>query len=344
MLNPLIKNKNKRFSNDSLCDKQQLMKPSFIKLSLLFLICLFPFSNPMFSQEQKKEEKSRRVSVQTKDNNVYIGPILERNEASIIIKDRELGKITILLTDIVNVKYLDGNPQQNDNLFKYQGKLWFDHATPNRYLLGSSAIPLAKGITNYQNGMLFYNSVGYGFTNSFSMSVGTLIPFPSVVEPGFNILIKAQWSFPVEDEFYFGFGNGFGVVDGDWATFPFIMATVGSKNRNATLSFGYGFTNDDATDRPIVSIAGVYRISKNLSLITENWYGSVDQEPFFENGVFSYGFRFMFAKTSLDFVFANNADLADFLFLGVPILNLTAAFGKKDISQMQRDVILKRMF
>ena len=204
-----------------------------------------------------------------------------------------------------------------------KGSSWFANPNATRYFFAPSAIPLRKQEGYYQNAYLLANSVNVGITNNITIGGGVVIPLLFYVTP--------KVSFKVAKNVYLGGGilftqsfiSGFGLCAG----IGYGLATYGSYEHNVTIGAGYGYakfnTEYKTTPMPIVTVNGMTRVSKKLSLVSENWLipragynkeiatsgpnGEPNAEMVYENknfysGAVSLGLRFMpGVRTSVDF-------------------------------------------
>lgn len=126
----------------------------------------------------------------------------------------------------------------------------------------------------------------------------------------------------------FGLGITYGVV------------TVGSYDHNITVGSGYEFTNSDGStewhNKPMVVINGMTRLGKRFALVTENWIISMKHDPFvyrrneqpYYEPYFSYAFRGMGERATVDFGFINTPSLfEEGWFIGVPYIDIVIRFG-----------------
>lgn len=181
-----------------------------------------------------------------------------------LLESKALGTISIR-TNIIN-KITPANSYLSN-----KGAGWFANPNATRYLFAPSAIPLRKKEGYYQNAYLLANSVNVGLTNTITIGGGVVIPVLFYVTP--KISFKARknlylgagvlftQSFISEIELSAGIGYG--------------LITIGNQEHNFTIGAGYGFSKYDkkykSTPMPIVTLNGMTRIGKKLSLITENW-------------------------------------------------------------------------
>ncbi|MEM8906700.1 MAG: hypothetical protein AAGD05_02540 [Bacteroidota bacterium] len=198
----------------------------------------------------------------------------------------------------------------------------------NNFIIGSNAFPLSRGELRYQSGLLLFNTLDIGTTNHFSTKIGFLLPIFG--EGSGNFFVNPRLLFPVEEEFYIGIGNYTLVIENGFGTFFYGTATVGNKSSHVSLSFGYGLAEGDFSEQPIVSIAAQHRLTDKLALITENWYSPTNDDDILLSGIYSYGIRLINKRVTFDFIFANNDELVDAFPIGIPLINFTTTFGKRD--------------
>ncbi|MGE0090172.1 MAG: hypothetical protein AB7S50_11950 [Bacteroidales bacterium] len=53
------------------------------------------------------------------------------------------------------------------------------------------------------------------------------------------------------------------------------VGTYGTKNHNATLGVGYGYYGNGLMETLVFTFCGMSRLSKRISFISENWFGTV---------------------------------------------------------------------
>lgn len=209
---------------------------------------------------------------------------------------------------------------------------WEPNANPYKYLLGNSAIPMNKFTGYYQNVWVFFNNVGFAFTDWFSLSAGFELFSLMVPKEGpFIFTLNPKVSFRVIDNLYLG-GNilyvnavraldefsGLGTFNG--------FATYGNTNYNVTAALGWGWVNKEFAKKPVISISGMARVSNRIAFVSENWIipGVAEDGGYY--GVLSYGIRFLSGKSTFDLAFVNNPDISQALFIGIPFLDFVFSF------------------
>lgn len=146
-------------------------------------------------------------------------------------------------------------------------------ANPNatRYFFAPSAIPLKKQEGYFQNAYLLANSVNIGITDNITIGGGVFIPFLFYITPKISAKIATNFYIGGGVLFTQSFINDFDLSAG----IGYGLVTYGNQEHNITIGSGYGFAkfNNEYKDTkmPIVVCNGMTRISKKMSLITENW-------------------------------------------------------------------------
>jgi hypothetical protein len=204
------------------------------------------------------------VIIETTNGSSYFGRITGKTEVGFILNST--------LFDTVEIKFNTIAKITHSNLFlSKKGGAWFANPNATRYLFAPSAVPLRKGEGYYQNAYLLANSVNVGITRNISVGGGVVIPLLFYVTPKIsfkaanNLYLGAGVLFTQSflNEFDLSAGIGYGLV------------TLGNHEHNFTVGSGYGMAKMNKeyrnTPMPIVTINGMTRLSKKLSLITENW-------------------------------------------------------------------------
>ncbi|MDB4728341.1 hypothetical protein OAF63_06080, partial [Saprospiraceae bacterium] len=267
------------------------------------------------------------------NGNTYLGTVLSEDAETITIKTKEFPQITLRKKDIVSMKVIESNQLK-------EGEYWFENPNATRNLFGPTGYGLKKGEGYYQNFLLVYNSVSYGFTDNFTVGFGTI---PFTFGDGLFFTITPKVSIPiVEDKFNIGVGLLYSSLFGSSSSIAYGVATYGSRDNNFTIGMGYGNIEGEWAEAPIFTFSGMVRLSKKFGLVTENWvipsrnynyeYGPNGYESSYTtsyNIAFTYSARLIFEGISVDIGFFNTPELAEYLPLGIPMAGITVPFGRK---------------
>lgn len=287
-------------------------------LRFKLLIAFFLMINLCFAQDNTG---SKVFHVETKDGNAYTGMVLASDSVKILFKADKLGEITILRNEIKILEPADATRYKN-------GKYWFENPQSTRYLFSPNGYGLKKGEGYYQNVWVLFNSFAVGLTDYISVGGGIVPAFLLAGSPT-PVWMTAKVSVPlVKDKFNLGAGVLAGTVLGESETgfgIFYGIATVGSRDVNASLGLGYGFAGGSLSKAPMINLNGMCRISPRGYLITENYLFS---DAYSTTAVLSFGGRTIIKNAGLDYglVLPVSADTGMY---AIPWLGITIPFGKK---------------
>jgi hypothetical protein len=273
---------------------------------IMFILLIIIGQTAAYSQVNMPESQAKKVLVTMKDGSTMQGTVTSENAQEISLATENLGTISIKRDRIRSIVQLD-----SENLKK--GKYWFPNPNYSRYFFGPG-IQLKKGDGYYQNVDLFLNTASYGLTNFFSIGGGVELFSTLSGHPIFVLMPKL--GFQVGNSFWLGGGilyvNAFeGIGDFGGLGIGYGSATFGNDNSNVSLGVGWGYFDGSWSEKPIVTVSGMTRVSRRIGLVTENWFVP-------NYAVFSYGVRFMGEKIAVDIGLLNSKDIIKTFPIGVP--------------------------
>lgn len=291
-------------------------------LHLIFLSILFFLS---FKTTAQKTTDSL-VIVKMRGGKELLGTIKTEDDEKIVLQTLNADTIMIYWADMKRV-----DEAGKGRIIK--GKFWHENLYTANYFLGPSAIGLNKGEGFYHNGLVFGNQVQYGITNRFSLRIFAA-PF-FLLDEDSPIIINPQLRIPIqEDKVNLGLGFMYIIpLPGRYTTntlIPYGVVTLGSKERNVSFSLGY-FPNGDSDFKYFISkIDAIFRISRRIYIISEN-YIFIDSEYLEDiSGIFSLGGRYAGKRIAFDFgagaifdYLLDDPDITPFPWLGI-----TVPFGR----------------
>lgn len=239
--------------------------------------------------------------------------------------------ITAILISFILVPDLQGQTSKDRSS-------WLPNPSPSKYFIGPSAIPLEKSTGYYQNSYILFNQVAYGFTNWFSMSVGLefVSTFATLANPPFRPIVTAnpKFGFKVADKLYLSVSGFYlnATIANDEETpemegtfgLLFGQVTYGSPENNLTAGVAWGYSWNGLADRPLISLSGMYRVARRMTLMTENYVVPFGEGKYRIESI--YGLRFLGEKICFDLGFINDKDLAGILLIGIPYIGFTFGF------------------
>lgn len=293
------------------------------------LLTLFTFLATAI-QAQNNGIEDIYVRVKMNDGNTFFGKQIALTDTHIIIETESLGKMNL--------------PRENVKIFKVinkptrstSGQYWYENPNATRNVFTPTGYSLRKGEGYYQNLMLFYNQVSYGFTDRFTIGLGVetisiLNGFEN--DTGIGYSITPKFSFPIQEE-KLNIGLGALLINIpfrdddqllDLATL-YGVTTFGTRDRNVSLGIGFGAIDGEFSGRPVVTISGNLRVSERFALTTENWILPNDDSVV----ILSLGGRIIGNNVTWDISFIGATDVdgvGELGILPVPVVGLVAPFG-----------------
>lgn len=269
---------------------------------------------------------SSTYRIETNNGNEFIGKIIAQDLQTVRLRTEALGEITIRKVDIREIEDVSAHRIIG-------GTLWFDNPQATRYFWQPNGYGVKKGEAYYQNVWVLFNQFTLGVSDNFSIGAGMvpLFLFGGAPTP---IWANAKFSVPVKPgQLNLGGGVLAGTVignDGDEATssgfgVAYGISTFGSRDKNFSIGFGYGFAGGDWASKPTISLSAMVRTGPRGYLLTENYYlGSADDGLV----LISLGARRIVKRTGIDFGLFMPFSKDIGTVVGIPWLGITTPLGK----------------
>ncbi len=294
------------------------MRPNnYLLLILMLLLCVS-------LNAQNKNDSTMLYQVETLDGNVFVGRVISSTDAKIVLRTENFGTVEIAKAKIKKMKSVE-----TSNVI--EGEVWPENPHASRYFYLPNGYGLKAGEGYYQNTWVLFNQVSYGFTDNFSMGLGTIPVFLFGVR-GAPVWITPKLSFPmVKDRWNIGAGAIMGTYVGrSSGSRPIVgmiygVTTHGTRDKNFTAGAGFAFAGDQWANTPVISLGGTIRTGKRHYFLTENYF-------FFGDGQMGtllwLGGRFASRHLAIDYggiipVFPDMNTL-----VVMPWLSITVPFGK----------------
>ena len=260
------------------------------------------------------------VSIETTDGNEFLGEIVKENDELIVLKTKDFGEISIFKNKIKSKVNVESQQIK-------EGKLWFGNPQSTRYFWAPNGYGLKKGEGYYQNIWVLWNQVSYGITDNFSVG-GGIIPLFLFAGSPTPVFATAKFSIPVvKNKVNLAGGAIVGAVLGEYETgfgLLYGLSTFGTPDNNVSLGLGYGFSGEDGwASSPTINLSGMFRLGSRAYFLTENYFFSFEDDPFF---ITSVGGRWIIKKAALDFGLFLPLNAGEFI--AFPWLGFTIPFGK----------------
>ena len=254
------------------------------------------------------------------DGSEFIGKIISSDMREVIMETQKLGAIAIPKHEIKIMKLL----QTGD--LGVAGSFIPNEPFATRYFITTNGLPIAKG-ESYITYNIFGPDIQYGLADN--LGVGVITTWL-----GSPIIFTTKYSFEVSKNV--NAAVGFLLGTSGWVgnlgfAVPYGSFTLGDRKSNLTASLGYGsiWGIDANGGRAIVSIAGMRKVSKSISLVFDsfilpattpvvNVYGTYNRD---QGGLIIPGVRFQTSENSaFQFGFAGTLSEGGIESFGIPYL------------------------
>ncbi len=287
-----------------------------------YIAILFILVSSVYSQD------TQTVTIITTDGSEIIGEIIEETDTEYQIETPAGLSVIVPKSAVFKMTEFEG--------FIKEGKLYRTDPNKSMYLFAPSAFPIETGNKYCRDFCVFFPSINYGVNDIISLQAG-FVWVPSLKLDQIPLIgsIKAT----VYQENKIGLAGGAMYVripdlseDNDefntsgGGGFLFATATYGDRFNHGSLLVGWGYGHSDGDwelmDRPIVVLAGNFRLSNTFAIVTENWF-----PPDLEFGQFPFmvAGRFFGKRIAVDI---GAIIILDVLSEGmpIPIINFTYHF------------------
>jgi hypothetical protein len=190
--------------------------------------------------------------------------------------------------------------------------------------MGVNNFQLCQGEGYYQNGVLLFHQVRYGFTDYFSISAG-LFPLVLLEEKPALLGLSSKFSYPIiKNRLYIGGSGLLSKATGNGGeTFGFYNGSVtyGSIRNNVTIGIGQLY-RDEGWGKACIFIRAHLDPIQRISLVSET-YGRRRRDTW--SIIHITGIHFYFKKAMIDLAFLTISEDEDMTAL--PWFSLTFPFG-----------------
>ena len=237
-----------------------------LKLFLTLSALVFVTSNAMAQADSTAKDTSTYI-VLTNDGGEFIGKIISDDGRELQLNTINKGLVIIPKYAIKSITKANA-----DNL--RGGEYFFENPHASRYFYTPTGYGMKKGTGYVQTIWGLYYQLQYGITDNFSFGVSTTIV-------GSPIMFTPKYSHEINPKLHLAVGAQFGfetysAIAGDPALLGigYASLTTGSKEDNMTFGLGYAQASFDGESGggAAVSVAGVTRLAKKISLMGEFWY------------------------------------------------------------------------
>ncbi|HSG09977.1 MAG TPA: hypothetical protein VLA36_16575 [Longimicrobiales bacterium] len=276
-----------------------------LSLPLVAGILLFLGASPLLAQGTEPDSLPVQ-EIRLRDGSVLYGRVLQ---------DANPTRVRLLSGDVIEVareRVLSITPALGRVV---KGEFWREDPNRTRLFFGPTARGLKKGRGYVAAYELFMPFVGVAITDNVVLAGGTPL-FGGFDERPYWLAPKVRVHSGASTDV--AVGALVFAVDDESAGVLYGVATRGSSDHSLSVGLGYGFTNGDLADKPVVMVGFEARGSKSMKFISENYVfpGGL--------GLISFGPRFFGERISADLGLA--VIFADGDAVSFPLVNFVYAW------------------
>jgi hypothetical protein len=284
------------------------------RAALIFVLLAAPDLRAEETPVDREAATTDVTTVRLKDGSVLVGTIAEQDAERLRIVTVSGAAVSVLRESVQSIE--PGHPARTEEV---------PSTAPNpddtRLFLAPSGRPLRKGSGYFSDHWVFFPGVAYGVTDNFTLAGGA-----SLI-PGLGFDEQVAYFTPklgarLTDSVAVSAGGLLARGPDDVSlSVGYVVSTVCSK-QEACITGGVGAGRvggfDSGDTEALVMLGGSARISKRLSLLSENWF--VPDESF---ELFSAGLRFHGDRLTVDVGVLLNDEIVD---EGIPLPWLSFAY------------------
>jgi hypothetical protein len=226
----------------------------------LFLFFTFSFLVTCNSQVESAQKDTTLRLIEKHDGTRYIAKILSDDGRELLLETEALGKLYLPKSEVKRISIIEDVGELKD------GEFMEDSPFTTRYAFTNNALPIEKG-NDYAMLNLFGPEIHFAVSNRLNLGVMTTwIGSPLAIVGKFTIpTLNDKINFSLSTIFgTIGYLNNFRNFGGlHWGTL-----TIGDRRNNASFSGGVGYYDGEV--RPIISFAGIFKVSGKSSFFYDS--------------------------------------------------------------------------
>lgn len=235
-------------------------------LSVLALFCLLALLSAQQSYAQADTTKAQAQKiflVTTNDGGQFVGAIISQDTREVLIDTKDRGQISIPKYQIKEIREISKTE------LSAQGEYRPSEVFSTRYFITTNGLPIEK-----RESYILWNLWGPDFEFGVGKNLGVGLMTSWV---GVPIIGTIKYSINLAPKVSMALGGLIGT--GSWVqpnfglALPYVALTFGDRKSNISFSGGYGavFYQGDNNGRGLLSIAGMTKVSKKISLVFDSF-------------------------------------------------------------------------
>jgi hypothetical protein len=243
-------------------------KALYMKASLLIfaLFCLFSvFLTPkcLAQADTTKTLPQKIYVITTNDGGQFLGPILSQDAKEVLIDTKDRGQVSIPKYQISEIREI----KKSD--LSAKGDYMPSEVFATRYFITTNGLPIEK-----RESYILWSLWGPDFEFGVGKNLGVGVMTSWL---GVPIIGSVKYSIELAPKVSMALGGLLGT--GSWVepsfglALPYVALTFGDRKSNISFSGGYGavFYQGDNNGRGLLSVAGMTKVSKKVSLVFDSF-------------------------------------------------------------------------
>lgn len=214
----------------------------------------------------------RSYRIETVQGTVFTGTLMSMSLTTLEFDAQELGHLRL---ERGQIRRVDLQGPAAAGVGAKPG--YFDIGNGNRLFFAPTGRGLRRGEATLQDVDLYFVGLNYGITDNFSLG-GYVSLVPGLALDKQLLVLTPKVSFALSEKVHLGAGLLYVRVPNfdnngrsTGAGIGYGALTYGGADDNLTFGLGYGFVEGDIGSTPILQIGGQTRVSRRVSLVSENY-------------------------------------------------------------------------
>jgi hypothetical protein len=239
------------------------MKAHLPVLALFFLFTVFSSQTGFAQADTTKTQSQKIFLVTTNDGGQFVGTIISQDAKEVLIETKDRGQISIPKYQVSEIREISKTE------LTAKGDYIPAEVFSTRYFITTNGLPIEKR-ESYILWSLWGPDFEFGVGKNLGVGVMTSwlgVPIIGSVKYSINLAPKVNMALGGL------IGTGSWVEPSFGLALPYVALTFGDRKSNISFSGGYGavFFEGDNNGRGLLSIAGMTKVSKKVSLVFDSF-------------------------------------------------------------------------
>jgi len=239
------------------------MKVHLPVLTLFFLFCVFSAQTGYAQADTTKTQSQKIFLVTTNDGGQFVGTIISQDAKEVLIETKDRGQISIPKYQVSEIREISKTELTTN------GDYIPAEVFSTRYFITTNGLPIEKR-ESYILWSLWGPDFEFGVGKNLGVGVMTSwlgVPIIGSVKYSINLAPKVNMALGGL------IGTGSWVEPSFGLALPYVALTFGDRKSNISFAGGYGavFFEGDNNGRGLLSVAGMTKVSKKVSLVFDSF-------------------------------------------------------------------------